>query len=146
MTARRKGPRLVPPEEPCRRPPQRAVDDQDHWRLRRPIDFPADYWQVDALVRTLAELARSTSSTDYDPEEVGLDSPRGRMVVELEDGTKKELRIGSEVPGSGNVIVAVDGEPGPRSSLARSGRAWRRTGPPGATRTCSRPSARASLR
>ena len=23
------------------------------WRLRRPIDFPADYWQVDGLVRSL---------------------------------------------------------------------------------------------
>ncbi len=86
--------------------------DQDQWRLRRPIDFPADYWQVDALVRTLAELSRTRELTDYDAKEVGLDPPRGRVVVELEGGTKKELLIGSEVPGSGNLIVAVEGEPG----------------------------------
>ena len=88
-----------------------AADDQDRWRLRSPIDFPADYWQADALVRTLAELERTRELEDYDAKEVGLDPPRGRVVVELEDGTKKELRIGAAVPGSESVIVAVDGEP-----------------------------------
>ena len=81
--------------------PRGAADDQDRWRLRRPIDFPADYWQVDALVRTLAELDSVRELDQYDAKEVGLDSPRGRVVVELEDGKKKELRIGSEVPGLG---------------------------------------------
>ena len=109
-----------------------AADDQDEWRLRRPIDFPADYWQVDALVRTLAELARTRELTDYDAKEVGLDPPRGRVVVELEGGEKKELLIGSEVPGSGNLIVAVEGEPGASvvagslwESLEKEGAAWR---------------------
>ena len=109
-----------------------AADDQDQWRLRRPIDFPADYWQVDALVRTLAELARTRELTDYDAKEVGLDPPRGRVVVELEGGKKKELRIGSEVPGSGNLIVAVEGEPGASvvagslwESLEKDAAAWR---------------------
>src|SRR6185503_16492693 len=80
----------------------KSGDDQDRWRLRRPIDFAADYWQVDALVRTLAELDSVRKLDEYDPKEVGLDSPRGRVVVELEGGKKKELLIGSEVPGSGN--------------------------------------------
>jgi Domain of unknown function (DUF4340) len=87
-------------------------DDQDQWRLRRPIDFPADYWQVDALVRTLAELDFVRELDPFDAKEVGLDPPRGRVVVALEGGKRKELRIGSEVPGSGNLVVAVEGEPG----------------------------------
>jgi hypothetical protein len=63
---------------------------------------------------------------------VGLDSPRGRIVVELTDGKKKELLIGSEVPGSGNLIVAVEGEPGASvvagslwESVEKEAAAWR---------------------
>jgi hypothetical protein len=89
-----------------------AADDHDQWRLRQPIDFPADYWQVDALVRTLAELDFVRELDDYDPVQVGLDSPRGRVVLELAGGARKELLIGAEVPGSSNLIVAVEGEPG----------------------------------
>ncbi|HEX2464711.1 MAG TPA: DUF4340 domain-containing protein, partial [Thermoanaerobaculia bacterium] len=113
-------------------PPAKSGDDQDRWRLRRPIDFAADYWQVDALVRTLAELDSARKLDEYDPKEVGLDSPRGRIVVELTDGKKKELLIGSEVPGSGNLIVAVEGEPGASvvagslwESVEKEAAAWR---------------------
>jgi hypothetical protein len=89
-----------------------AADAGDHdlWRLRQPIDFPADYWQVDALVRTLAELDYTRKLDDYDAADVGLDSPRGRVVVLLDGGGKKELRIGASVPGSDGVIVAVGDE------------------------------------
>ncbi len=107
-------------------------EDQDRWRLRQPIDFPADYWQVDALVRTLADLDWVRQLDEYDPKEVGLDSPRGRVVVELADGKRKELLIGSEVPGSGNLIVAVEGEPGASvvagslwESVEKDAAAWR---------------------
>jgi hypothetical protein len=86
--------------------------DQDEWRLRKPIDFGADYWQVDGLVRSLAELEREREIDEYEPREVGLDEPRGRVVVELEGGATKELQIGAAVPGSENIIVAVSGEPG----------------------------------
>ena len=110
----------------------KSGDDQDRWRLRQPIDFAADYWQVDALVRTLAELDSVRELDEYDPKEVGLDSPRGRVVVELADGKKKELLIGSEVPGSGNLIVAVEGEPGASvvagslwESVDKDAAAWR---------------------
>ena len=85
--------------------------EQDEWRLRRPLDFAADYWQVDGLVRTLAELERVRQLEEFVPADVGLDPPRGRIVVELEGGGRKELRVGAEVPGSENLIVAVEGEP-----------------------------------
>lgn len=118
---------------------RRAGDDagasdaeQDEWRLRRPIDFRADYWQADGLVRTLAELERIRELEEYEPEQVGLDQPRGRVVVELESGETRELRIGAEVPGSGNVIVAVEGRPGAFvvagtlwESLAKDAAEWR---------------------
>src|SRR4029079_8647397 len=89
-----------------------SADARDRWGLRGRIDFPADYWQVDALVRSLAELDHVRTLDQYDAKEGALDPPRGRVIVELADGKKKELRIGSEVPGSGNVIVAVEGEKG----------------------------------
>ena len=83
-------------------------------------------------MRTLAELDSVRKLDEYDPEEVGLDSPRGRVVVELADGKKKELLIGSEVPGSGNLIVAVEGEQGASvvagslwESVDKDAAAWR---------------------
>jgi hypothetical protein len=54
------------------------------------------------------------------------------VVVELADGTKTELLIGSEVPGSGNLIVAVEGKPGASvvagslwESVDKDAAAWR---------------------
>jgi hypothetical protein len=114
---------------------RKAGDDgakQDEWRLRRPIDFRADYWQVDGLVRSLAELERVRELATWKPDQVGLDQPRGRVVVALEGGGTRELRIGAEVPGADQMIVAVEGEPEASvvatslwTSMAKSPEEWR---------------------
>ena len=90
-----------------------AAEDGDEegdggWRLREPLDAPADGSAVDRLVDRLAGLEKSRTLDEIDAAELGLAEPRGRVVVETGDG-REELLIGSEVPASSSMILGVTG-------------------------------------
>ncbi len=78
------------------------------WRLSEPLDAPADGAAVDRLVDTLTALEKKRTLAGADPDELGLSEPRGRVVVERAAGTV-ELVVGSEVPASATLILAVAG-------------------------------------
>lgn len=92
-----------------REPGAEAVEERRRWRLAHPLEYPADYWAVDGLVRDLAELEKSRTLQEWEAGEVGLAEPRGKVTVELEDGERRVLLVGAPVPASSTMIVTVEG-------------------------------------
>ena len=100
------------------RPPEKAEDEKveslsttrtDHrWRITSPLSARADAVAVDGLVRSLTGLEASRTLEDFGRAELGLDEPRARVTLVSEDG-QDVLEIGSEVPASNDMIVAVAG-------------------------------------
>lgn len=78
------------------------------WRLVEPYEARADDAAVDTLLDALTGLRKARTLEDFDPAAVGLDSPRGAVTLTTADGESR-LRVGAGVPGSDNVIVALDG-------------------------------------
>ncbi len=76
------------------------------WWLREPLSGAADASAVDRLVEDLVGLEKGRTLTDADREELGLGEPRARVLLETGTGTV-ELLVGSEVPASTTMIVAV---------------------------------------
>ncbi len=83
-------------------------DGETGWRLRAPLDAPADGPAVDRLVDQLTELEKSRTLEAIEPAELGLDAPRGRVILET-TGAREELLIGNEVPASSTLVLGVTG-------------------------------------
>lgn len=84
------------------------------WHLAAPPRLAgsrADRAAVEALLSALAGLVKEREVEDVDPRAVGLAEPRWRVVLETAEGGDGllELRVGSEIPGSRNVLVEVRG-------------------------------------
>jgi hypothetical protein len=111
---------------------ERTAEEEGGWRLVTPPSHAADTTLVDTLLDTVAGLERSRSLDEWQPAAVGLDRPRARLVVETDDGASTTLLVGSEVPASRSMIVAVEGHETAQvvasslwPMLARSAGAWR---------------------
>jgi hypothetical protein len=80
------------------------------WRLTAPLAGRADRALVESLLAALTGLEKGRTLEDAERSEVGLEPPRGRVTLVSADG-ERTLEVGAEVPASGNVLVALVGEP-----------------------------------
>lgn len=80
------------------------------WRLLEPLEAAADDGAVDQLVEALVGLGKQRTLTGVDATTVGLDPPRLRVVVELEEGSR-QLDLGSSVPGSKSLVASIADDP-----------------------------------
>ena len=78
------------------------------WWLRQPLEARADRWAVKSLVDRLTGLEKERTLEAVDPEALGLAAPRGRITLETA-GEPVELLVGSAVPASSTMILAVAG-------------------------------------
>ena len=81
---------------------------EEEWRLVHPLEARADESLVASLVGALTSMEKSRTLEDMTPVEAGLEEPRARLEVRLDDQVR-ELRVGSEVPASSTMIVGVAG-------------------------------------
>ncbi|HEX6201302.1 MAG TPA: DUF4340 domain-containing protein [Thermoanaerobaculia bacterium] len=80
------------------------------WRLAAPLEGRADRAAVEGLITAVGELEKLRTLEDAEPGEVGLEPPRGRLVLLTDEG-ERTLLVGADVPASENVLVALEGEP-----------------------------------
>jgi hypothetical protein len=82
---------------------ERAAAGADEWRLRKPVDFPADRAAVDELLSGLEFLERTRVLEGARPADYGLDHPR--VVVRTRGGPKSfELAVGTAEDAAGRSV------------------------------------------
>lgn len=78
------------------------------WRIVAPIEARADAEAVRSLVERLAALEKERTIEDFDAGELGLDAPRGTVVLETK-AKKYSLRLGADLPlGDGSIVLGDD--------------------------------------
>ena len=83
------------------------------WRLREPLDFPADESAVSSTLGTLANLQadRRLSADEVDPAVYGLDDPPIRIMLRTGDGGEIVLEVSDEMPlGSKRALRLLGGD------------------------------------
>jgi hypothetical protein len=83
----------------------------NQWRMRRPIDAPADTRSVTQAIAVLARLRADdfVSETIGDPKKYGLDRPL--LEVAWESDRTNRLKVGAQVPRSPSYYAVLEGEP-----------------------------------
>ena len=88
----------------------RLERDADGWRLREPIDFPADSQVADALAGAVADLV--TESVFDEPESRENYGLGGEPTVRATAGEREvALTLGDPIPTGGSTYVAAEGDP-----------------------------------
>ncbi len=85
----------------------------DEWRLREPIDYPADASMVDSTLSSLAGLSadRRLPAGELDLVEFGLEAPAAEVSLLLGDGAGVSFAVGGEMPlGSKRPIRLADSD------------------------------------
>jgi hypothetical protein len=79
-----------------------------NWRLVEPVNAPADAFEVDALVRGVAELESRGRVTGSDATggATGLDKPTFRVELTTKDGRTATVNVGQRAGVGGNLYVA----------------------------------------
>jgi hypothetical protein len=82
------------------------------WRLREPIDFPADSSVVNSTLGSLANLTadRRLAAEDAEPAEYGLTEPVAEVALQMSDGTSRSIVVGDELPLGSKRGLLIDGE------------------------------------
>ncbi len=83
----------------------------NRWRMRKPIDAPADTRSVTQIVAVLANLRAEgfVSDNQEDPAKFGLDHPL--IEVEWETDKPHRLKVGGQVPRESAYYAATDDQP-----------------------------------
>ena len=81
------------------------------WRLREPLDFPADSLTVDSTLNSLAgiEADRRLGADGVDLAEYGLDAPVATVVLGRADGGETTLAVGTELPLGQKRALQIEG-------------------------------------
>ena len=79
------------------------------WRLTQPLVAAADGERLRSLVADLGSLESQREIEDPDRAGLGLETPRARVTLELEGSATRTLEVGSPVPSSDSMLVAVAG-------------------------------------
>ncbi len=85
----------------------------EDWRLREPIDYPADASTVGSTLSSLTGLSadRRLPADEVDAAEFGLDAPEAEVSLVLGDGTEMTFAVGGEMPlGSKRPIRLADSD------------------------------------
>jgi hypothetical protein len=82
----------------------------DDWRLREPIDYPADASIVSSTLGSLTNLSsdRRLPAADVDLAEYGLDEPAAEVTLTLKDGPDITFTVGDEMPLGSKRPLMVD--------------------------------------
>jgi hypothetical protein len=84
----------------------------DDWRLREPLDFPADSSLVSSTLGSLANLTadRRLAVDEVDPADYGLAEPAAEIRLRMADGNERFVAVGDELPlGSKRALRVDDG-------------------------------------
>jgi hypothetical protein len=81
------------------------------WRLREPLDFPADSSIVSSTLGSVANLTadRRLESEEVDPAEYGLEEPMAELTLRMMDGGERSIVVGDEMPLGSKRALRVDG-------------------------------------
>lgn len=78
------------------------------WRLRKPVEEPAEGERVERLLRDLSELETQRRVEDADRVELGLDPPRVTVTLRAA-AVEQRLEVGVDVPGREATVAALAG-------------------------------------
>ncbi len=83
----------------------------EEWRLREPLDFPADSSIVSSTLGSVANLTadRRLESEEVDPAEYGLEEPMAELTLRMMDGGERSIVVGDEMPLGSKRALRVDG-------------------------------------
>jgi hypothetical protein len=83
----------------------------EKWRLREPLDFPADDSVVSSTLGSLANLStdRRLAGDEVDPAAYGLDQPVAEVTLGMADGSDRTLAVGDELPLGSKRAILLDG-------------------------------------
>ncbi len=90
----------------------RIEKEGEAWRLREPLDFPADGSLVSSTLGSLANLTadRRLAADEVDTAAYGLDSPTARVTLRMAEGPERTIEVGDELPlGSKRPLRLDDG-------------------------------------
>ncbi|MCW8984573.1 MAG: DUF4340 domain-containing protein [Thermoanaerobaculales bacterium] len=83
----------------------------EQWRLREPLDFPADASVVSSTLGSLANLTadRRLSTDEVDAADYGLEEPAAEITLKMSDGNERLVVVGDEMPLGSKRALRVDG-------------------------------------
>ena len=83
----------------------------EEWRLREPLDFPADSSVVSSTLGSLANLSadRRLAAEDVDPADYGLEEPVAVITLRMADGTERVIEVSNELPLGSKRALRLDG-------------------------------------
>ena len=83
----------------------------EEWRLREPLDFPADSSLVSSTLGSLANLTadRRLPADEVDPGDYGLEEPAAEITLRMSDGSERLIVVGDELPLGSKRALRVDG-------------------------------------
>ena len=86
----------------------------EDWRLREPLDFPADTSMVSSTLGSLANLTadRRLAPDEADPADYGLEEPLVEITLRMADGSERLMAIGDELPLGSKRALRIDGADG----------------------------------
>ena len=86
----------------------------EEWRLREPLDFPADASVVSSTLGSLANLTadRRLTPDEVNPADYGLEQPAAKVTLRMDDGNERLIEVGDELPLGSKRALRVDGSDG----------------------------------
>jgi len=81
------------------------------WRLREPLDFPADSSVVSSTLGSLTNLTadRRLAPDEINPADYGLEEPTTRVTLRMADRSERVIAVGGELPLGSKRALRVDG-------------------------------------
>ena len=85
----------------------------EDWRLREPLDFPADSGVISSTLGSLANLKadRRLAADEVDPADYGLIEPPIEIRLHMADGSERSLAVGDTLPLGSKRALRVDNGP-----------------------------------
>jgi len=86
----------------------------EEWRLREPLDFPADTSVVSSTLGSLANLTadRRLAADEINPADYGLEQPGIVVTLRMDDDRERVIAVGDELPLGSKRALRVDGGDG----------------------------------
>jgi len=83
----------------------------EEWRLREPLDFPADSSVVSSTLGSLANLTadRRLAAEEVDAADYGLDEPVAEISLRMADATERVVEVSDELPLGSKRALRLDG-------------------------------------
>jgi len=84
------------------------------WRLREPLDFPADESVVSSTLGSLANLTadRRLAADEVDRADYGLEQPAVTVTLRMADGSERIVAVGDELPLGSKRALRIDSSDG----------------------------------